>query len=144
MGVRCTTFKKTCKSNLPECLPFLLAAIARRTRDLEWIAVGLRIIKPSFTNFRMFCLEFALPISVVSFGSSQIFLFPHFSTDDANLFCSRRLLHSNEDPQLKHTHPNSSTTLTHSYELHGHQVNTTRSVINLVSFSVRKRAKKQR
>ena len=56
------------------------------------MAVGLRIMRPSLTSLRMFCREFALPISAVSFGSSQTFLLPHFSTEEANRFCSRRLL----------------------------------------------------
>ena len=77
---------------IPECLPFLFAAMARLTRDLECMTVGLRMMSPSFTNFLTFCLEFAFPISVVSFGSSQIFRFPHFRTEAANLFCSRKVL----------------------------------------------------
>lgn len=80
------------KWSIPECLPFLLAAIALRTRDLEWMTVGLRIIRPSLTNFLTFCRELAFPISVVSFGSSQILRFPHLRTEAANRFCSRRVL----------------------------------------------------
>ena len=76
----------------PECLPFLLASRALLTRDLEWMVVGFLMIKPSLTNFLTFCLELALLISVVSLGSSQILRLPHFSTEAASLFCSRRVL----------------------------------------------------
>lgn len=34
--------------------------------------------------------EFAMEISLTSFGSSQILPFPHFSTEAASRFCSRR------------------------------------------------------
>lgn len=53
------------------------------------------MIRPSFTSFLTFCLELALLISVVSFGSSQILRLPHFNTEAASLFCSRRVLKLN-------------------------------------------------
>lgn len=40
--------------------------------------------------------ELALLISVVSLGSSQIFLLPHFSTMDAKRFWRRRVLYRGE------------------------------------------------
>lgn len=81
------------RPKLPECLPFLLAANARLTRDREWMVVGFLMISPSLTSLRTFCLELALLISVVSLGSSQILRLPHLSTEAASLFCSRKVLH---------------------------------------------------
>ena len=50
------------------------------------------MMSPSFTSFLTFWRELALAISVVSLGSSQIFLCPHLRTEAASLFCSRRVL----------------------------------------------------
>ena len=42
----------------PECLPLRLASAFLRVRALECTATGLRMIKPSLTNLRMFCPMF--------------------------------------------------------------------------------------
>mmetsp|Transcript_11941 Transcript_11941/g.16184 ORF Transcript_11941/g.16184 Transcript_11941/m.16184 type:complete len:221 (-) Transcript_11941:60-722(-) len=74
----------------PACLPLRLASKALRVRAREWILVGLRITNPSFTNFRMFCRELAMEISLTSLGSNQILRSPHLRTDAASRFCSLR------------------------------------------------------
>lgn len=43
----------------PLCLPILRASFRRLARDRECIATGFRMIRPSLTNFRTVCLEFA-------------------------------------------------------------------------------------
>merc|ERR1719385_527081 len=68
--------------------PFLLASAASRTRDLEWTAAGFLMAKPSLINLRTFCRELALPISLITWGSSHTLFLPHLSTEAANLFCS--------------------------------------------------------
>merc|ERR1719318_1420464 len=72
----------------PVCLPFLRASVFSRTRDLEWTATGFLITRPSLMSLRMFCLELALAISLISLGSSQTLLRPHFITEAASRFCS--------------------------------------------------------
>lgn len=50
------------------------------------------MIKPSLISLRMFCLEFALAISLVSLGSNHIFFLPHLRTLAASRFWRRKLL----------------------------------------------------
>ena len=76
----------------PVCLPLRLASAFLRTRAREWTATGLRMIRPSLISLRMCCLELALAISLVSFGSNQTLLRPHFRTAEAKRFCSRSAL----------------------------------------------------
>lgn len=52
---------------------------------------GLRMIRPSATSLRIVWREFALPISVISLGSSQILFLPQPMTDAARRFWVRRL-----------------------------------------------------
>ena len=47
-----------------------------------------QLTKPSLINLRMFCLELALAISLISLGSNQTLFLPHFITLAANRFCS--------------------------------------------------------
>merc|ERR1719213_28073 len=75
----------------PVCRPLLFATADRRARAREWIASGFLITNPSFTSLRMFWRELAMEISLDSLGSSQTFLWPHFSTAAARRFCSFRL-----------------------------------------------------
>merc|ERR1711907_335018 len=61
--------------------PLRLAAKCLRTLYREWIFVGFLITRPSLASLRILRREFAMEISLTSFGSNQIFLFPHFNTD---------------------------------------------------------------
>merc|ERR1719384_2624042 len=70
----------------PLCLPFLLASLLALTLDLEWTATGFLITRPSLISFLILALELALAISLISFGSSQTFFFPHFITSAARRF----------------------------------------------------------
>merc|ERR1712071_295379 len=55
-------------------------------RAREWTASGFLMIKPSLISFLMFWRELALAISLISLGSSQTFLLPHFITLAESLF----------------------------------------------------------
>ena len=68
---------------MPVCLPFLLASVFSLTLDLECTATGFLITRPSLMSLRMFCLELAFAISLISLGSSQTLLRPHFITEAA-------------------------------------------------------------
>merc|ERR1719233_1796774 len=68
--------------------PLRRASSLVRTRDLEWTATGFLITRPSLISFLMFCLELALAISLISFGSSQTLFLPHFMTSAARRFWS--------------------------------------------------------
>ena len=76
---------------LPVWRPLRLASFLNETRAREWTTVGFLIIKPSRCKREMLRREFANAISFVSFGSNQIFRWPHFNTDAARRFCKRRL-----------------------------------------------------
>merc|ERR1712029_275167 len=39
-------------------------------------------------SLRIFCLELALAISLISLGSNQTLFLPHFITEEASLFCN--------------------------------------------------------
>jgi hypothetical protein len=39
-------------------------------------------------SLRMFCLELALAISLISLGSNQTLFLPHFITEAASRFCN--------------------------------------------------------
>merc|ERR1719461_1349836 len=64
------------------------ASVLSRTRDLECTATGFLITRPSLISLRIFCLELALAISLISLGSSQTLFLPHFMTEAAKRFCS--------------------------------------------------------
>merc|ERR1719392_158156 len=66
----------------------LLASVFSLTLDLECTATGFLITRPSLMSLRMFCLELAFAISLISLGSSQTLLRPHFITEAASRFCS--------------------------------------------------------
>merc|ERR1711924_449489 len=68
---------------VPVWRPLRLAAKCLRTLYREWIFVGFLITRPSLASLRILRREFAMEISLTSFGSNQIFLFPHFNTDAA-------------------------------------------------------------
>lgn len=99
--------------------PLRLANVFLRQRAREWTVTGFLMISPSLTNFRIcwpvvqtkynkdaahWCLkktwiesrrslrEFALAISLVSFGSSQTFFLPQLKTLDAKRFWSLSML----------------------------------------------------
>ena len=44
------------------------------------------LTRPSLMSLRMFCLELALAISLISLGSNQTLFLPHFITEEASLF----------------------------------------------------------
>merc|ERR1711924_343585 len=75
---------------VPVWRPLRLAAKCLRTLYREWIFVGFLITRPSLASLRILRREFAMEISLTSFGSNQIFLFPHFNTDAARRFWSLR------------------------------------------------------
>ena len=70
----------------PRCLPILRAAVSSRARDRECMVTGLRMMRPSATSFRIVWRELAFEISLTSLGSSQIFRFPHPTTEAARRF----------------------------------------------------------
>merc|ERR1719272_1092694 len=74
----------------PVWRPLRRAARLRRTREREWILVGLRMIRPSLISLRTLNRELAIPISLTSFGSSQIRFLPHFLTAAAKRFWTER------------------------------------------------------
>eukprot|EP00834_Sanchytrium_tribonematis_P007956 NODE_815_length_3734_cov_0.660523.p5 type:complete len:123 gc:universal NODE_815_length_3734_cov_0.660523:567-935(+) len=72
----------------PICLPFNLAAARTCTRNLDGAFSGFLITSPSLTSFLTDALVLAPDISVISLGSNQTFLFPHFITAAASRFCN--------------------------------------------------------
>ena len=70
----------------PRCLPILRAAFSSLARARECMATGLRMMRPSLTNFRIVCRELAFEISLTSLGSSQILRLPQPTTDAARRF----------------------------------------------------------
>lgn len=72
--------------------PLERATLSLRTRNLEWVQTGLRMMRPSFTKRRIFWREVAFAISTVSFGSNQILRLPQRITAAARRFCIRKLL----------------------------------------------------
>ena len=85
----------------PRCLPILRAAFSSLARARECMATGLRMMRPSETNFRIVCREFAFEISLTSLGSSQILRFPQPTTDAARRFWVRRFVLKGEMHQLQ-------------------------------------------
>merc|ERR1719476_84668 len=79
-------FAVPCLLPNPLWRPFLLASRFALVLALLWTTVGFLMMRPSLISFLTLFLEFALLISFVSFGSSQIFPFPHFSTLAAKPF----------------------------------------------------------
>lgn len=55
------------------------------------MTTGLRMMRPSEMSLRMACREFALLISLTSFGSSQTLFLPQPITSAASRFCVVRL-----------------------------------------------------
>ena len=72
---------------VPRWRPIRRARFSSRARIRECIVVGFLMMRPSETNFRMVCRELALPISVISLGSSQTLFLPQPRTDAARRFC---------------------------------------------------------
>eukprot|EP00411_Alexandrium_monilatum_P021092 CAMPEP_0175202736 /NCGR_PEP_ID=MMETSP0093-20121207/10706_1 /TAXON_ID=311494 /ORGANISM="Alexandrium monilatum, Strain CCMP3105" /LENGTH=103 /DNA_ID=CAMNT_0016495789 /DNA_START=130 /DNA_END=437 /DNA_ORIENTATION=+ len=70
--------------------PLRFASKFFRTRDRECIFTALRMMRPSLISFRMLKREFAMEISLVSFGSNHILPLPHFFTEAARRFCNLR------------------------------------------------------
>merc|ERR1719329_660877 len=68
--------------------PLRFASRFLRTRERECIFTGLRLMRPSLSNFLMLKRELAMEISLASLGSSQMRPFPQSLMDAANLFCS--------------------------------------------------------
>ena len=56
------------------------------TRSLEWMETGFLMMSPSLISLRTAKREVACLISVVSLGSSQILLIPHFLIEAAKRF----------------------------------------------------------
>merc|ERR1712051_786691 len=72
----------------PVWRPLRLASVLSRTREREWTATGFLMTRPSLMSLRIFCLELALEISLISLGSNQTLFLPHFITEEASLFCN--------------------------------------------------------
>merc|ERR1711972_1058562 len=86
----------------PVWRPLRLASVLSRTRDREWTATGFLMTRPSLMSLRMFCLELALAISLISLGSNHTLFLPHFITEEARRFCSlRELMMAVDDLSLK-------------------------------------------
>merc|ERR1719201_247744 len=73
-----------------KCLSIFLASRYFLSRRRSTRRRRILITRPSLASLRILRREFAMEISLTSFGSSQIFLFPHLSTEAASLFWSLR------------------------------------------------------